>query len=667
MENKFPSIKKFTILLLLILSFTANATTYYISNSGNDANNGTSMSAAWKTLNKLNTVFGSLKPGDKILLNRGGVFYGSIAVKKSGTAGSRITIGAYGTGANPVITGFTTVGTWTRLESNIWESTNAVSDLPTCNMAVINGTNTTMGRFPNTGYLTFQSHVGHTSITSSSLNAGATNWTGAEVVIRKNRSVIDRSLIIAHSGTTLTYTSGSNDDGINNFGFFIQNDPRTLDQQNEWYYNPGTKKIRVFSKVSPTNVKIASIDVLVAAGNNMNYITFNNIDFQGANTVAIKLSRDNYVTIQNCNINFSGTDAINSSLCQNLTVQNCSISNSNNNSIRAIGFESPPGIFLGGNALISHNTITNTGLFAGMIAKNDNRNGFAIRAEGTASVIEYNVIKNTGFNAICFDGNSSIIRYNFINYFCLILDDGGGIYTWNNSSTPHVYTGRKVQNNIIINGVGATAGTSSSTKTYVDGIYMDDGVQQVEISGNSVANCMRNGIFLHNAHEINIHDNTVYNNLQQLGFQQDQEKNHIQNNIIKNNIFVARLPTQLVLYYRNYIAFPVNSLGVADNNYYAKPIDDNATLNVGLNSGGTSQNLSQWQSYSGMESHSKKSPRAITDTNELRFEYNATGSAKTISLPFRYIDVKNVTYDGTITLEPYTSAVLIKSGRATSH
>src|SRR5205823_2520641 len=98
-----------------------------------------------------------LSPGDNVLFNRGDVFYGRIIINKSGASGSPITIGAYGTGANPVITGFTTVSSWTSLGSNIWESSNTVSTLSTANIVVINGVNTAMGRYPNSGYLPYQS------------------------------------------------------------------------------------------------------------------------------------------------------------------------------------------------------------------------------------------------------------------------------------------------------------------------------------------------------------------------------------------------------------------------------------------------------------------------------------------------------------------------------
>ena len=235
------------ILLLLVLFYFGGIAHAKIitSPTGNDANAGTSTSTPWQTIAKFNSVFASRSPGDSLLFKRGDTFYGSITISRSGSSGSPITIGAYGTGANPVITGFTTVSAWTNLGSNIWESTSAVSALSYTNMVVINGVNTAMGRYPNTGYLTYQSFSTNTSITSSSLNSALTNWTGAEAVIRKQRWIIDRNPITAQSGGTLTYSRGGYN-GQNGWGFFIQNDRRTLDTANEWYYNPSTKKIDIY-------------------------------------------------------------------------------------------------------------------------------------------------------------------------------------------------------------------------------------------------------------------------------------------------------------------------------------------------------------------------------------------------------------------------------------
>ena len=54
-----------SLILLLGLVSTVQATTYYVSPSGNDNNNGTSPSTAWKTITKVNSV--TFAAGDSIL------------------------------------------------------------------------------------------------------------------------------------------------------------------------------------------------------------------------------------------------------------------------------------------------------------------------------------------------------------------------------------------------------------------------------------------------------------------------------------------------------------------------------------------------------------------------------------------------------------------------
>ncbi|MEO7046170.1 MAG: hypothetical protein ABI091_12745, partial [Ferruginibacter sp.] len=98
-------------LLLLFINTTVNATTYYVSTSGNNSNNGTSPSTPWQSLNKVQSVGnnGTIKPGDFILFKKGDTFTGTIYWSSiygnngaSGTASNPITLGAYGTGAKPI-------------------------------------------------------------------------------------------------------------------------------------------------------------------------------------------------------------------------------------------------------------------------------------------------------------------------------------------------------------------------------------------------------------------------------------------------------------------------------------------------------------------------------------------------------------------------------------
>src|SRR4051794_40822684 len=107
-----------TLLFLLSVCFLQStfATNYYFSSSGNDSRSPTEAknpSTPWKSINKLNSFFSSLQPGDAVLFKRGETFYGAITISRSGTSSAPITIGAYGTGDRPIITSLVTLSGWT--------------------------------------------------------------------------------------------------------------------------------------------------------------------------------------------------------------------------------------------------------------------------------------------------------------------------------------------------------------------------------------------------------------------------------------------------------------------------------------------------------------------------------------------------------------------------
>lgn len=82
---------------------SAAAATYYVSALGNDSNSGTSSSAPWKSLAKVNSIV--LQPGDTVRLRKGDTWTGGIVTAQSGTSAAPITLNGYGTGNAPTITG----------------------------------------------------------------------------------------------------------------------------------------------------------------------------------------------------------------------------------------------------------------------------------------------------------------------------------------------------------------------------------------------------------------------------------------------------------------------------------------------------------------------------------------------------------------------------------
>lgn len=90
----------FTSLLLYLFLAQASGpgNSYYLSPTGNDANDGQTERTAWRSLDRINRV--RLRSGDRVLLQGGGVFEGQILLDENdrGTARRPIVIDSYGRG-----------------------------------------------------------------------------------------------------------------------------------------------------------------------------------------------------------------------------------------------------------------------------------------------------------------------------------------------------------------------------------------------------------------------------------------------------------------------------------------------------------------------------------------------------------------------------------------
>ncbi|OAB47067.1 hypothetical protein [Paenibacillus antarcticus] len=99
-------------------------TTYYISNTGNDSNVGTSKDYPWATLSKIRQSGISFISGDSILLKRNDTFYGSLDLPGGILEDNRLLISSYGTGDKPKICGYKNLyisSSWTLHVSGVWK------------------------------------------------------------------------------------------------------------------------------------------------------------------------------------------------------------------------------------------------------------------------------------------------------------------------------------------------------------------------------------------------------------------------------------------------------------------------------------------------------------------------------------------------------------------
>ena len=409
-------------IVFVLLIFNSNARVYYISSSGNDSNPGTSENLAWRSLAKVNIFTPS--PGDQILFKRGDAWSGTITVNASGTSGSPIVYGAYGSGEKPKIYGSEEVTGWTKHSGNIYKASfnSEIEQL------FIDAKRMMLARTPNTGYHNTTSTSSSTTFTSTDLD-GSINYSGASWVGRTSAFTMFSKTVTSSSSQTIVLNSAP-DLGLGvGEGFFVCNKLELLDSAGEWYYDNATNTVYFWTpnSNSPSNymVRGSIFDYGVNMSGN-NYIEVNNFEIQHSSKNGIFINNSDYVTVDNNHIISPDLFGINipSTGSNNTKITNNYIYQANTMAINCKSASS----------IITDNIIEDTGLLENInkeIVPNDYNFGTGIFSRGDNPIIKYNRVINSGYIGINWKGQNGNISYNYVNGACLVLDDGGGIYTYN--------------------------------------------------------------------------------------------------------------------------------------------------------------------------------------------------------------------------------------------
>ena len=201
----------------LLSALLAYSTDYYVSPGGNDSNNGTSQGTAWKTIWRVNQSTFSFNPGDRVLFERGGVWRGEIVLGNSGTVSQQITLGAYGSGANPLIKGRELVSEWSVYQGHIWRASVTSGRVEQVYLA---GQRMTPARYPNTGWLR-NSQGGGSQIQSAGLTQANGYWNGALAIVRSSSSSFDTMSVSSYSNGTLYFSNSTLNMGSDPWGFYM--------------------------------------------------------------------------------------------------------------------------------------------------------------------------------------------------------------------------------------------------------------------------------------------------------------------------------------------------------------------------------------------------------------------------------------------------------------
>lgn len=233
------------------MTIPAGAKVYYVSNSGNDSNSGTSPSSAWKTLDKVSSA--NIPSGSYVCFERGGLFRGKL------TAKAGVTYTAYGTGDKPKLYGSPENGAdptkWKKSDKkNVWYYVGAEN-------------------WKDVGTLVFNEgeSCAIKAIREYKDNGDVYNWT-----------------------TGLPFNDGYKD----------------LNQDLHFYHEPSTKRLYLYSDENPGN-RFNSIEFnvgynLITVKEGVNGVTVDNLCLKYTGIHGIGANTVNDLTVQNCEFGWIG-------------------------------------------------------------------------------------------------------------------------------------------------------------------------------------------------------------------------------------------------------------------------------------------------------------------------------------------------------------------------
>lgn len=553
----------FYLLFFTFCVFTnVYSTNYYVSQNGNDSDNGTSPSTSWQSISKVNSMMASIVAGDQILFNRGDKFYGTVTITKSGTAGNEIVIGSYGSGQPPIITGKKLITGWTVYSGNVYKATLNPAD--TVANLYINDLIMTKARYPNAGYLRTDASYGNTGFYDAALNQASGFWNNADCKIRTKNWTYEIRKVSNFGSGNVTFSSPTVYSNFSDYGYYFDNKLDLLDIQKEWFYDKSTSTLYFYAPggVNPNTLQIEAVILKygIYANPSTHYLKVKDLKISGFKDIGIEFYGGNYKTINGCYINQTGLFGIRANGYGHL-VENNTFEDNLNNGIT--------GVFTSG--IVRNNIFNRTGLIAGY----GNSGSGYVSIHGSnfvSSVIENNNIDSSGYNGIGIAKNN-LVKNNVIDYSCLVLNDGGGIDITDCDSL-------KIIGNMVYNTIGnfETSGISGSYSCgiYGNGAYMKNTL----IQGNTVCYSRYMGILIDhkNTPQNNIiTDNTCYNNFSsQVLFTDFSTTSYIPsyNSIFKNNILYSISADQSCLQLRGHTSSGISDFGTFDSNYYCNPYSE---------------------------------------------------------------------------------------------
>ncbi len=329
------------------------AKTYYFSGSGNDNNNGETPDKAWKNIEKLKNI--TLTEGDKIFLQAGDTFEGSLFIKNSGSSDQPITIKTFGGTENAVLKGSVEVeASETYNEGFRYKCNTPVKDV------FIGKQWLQLARYPSTGFFAID-QGDKNSLTDRELLLDPVDCTGADVRIRAVNWQYEIAKVKKHENDKLIFEDNMIYQCNKDYGYFLDNKLEFMTEPGEWYYDEenGWLYFNHYKKneaiTEKTEAVIHDTGIYIAGCSNVHIgnITFERYCLSGVN---IETDSSN-ISLRDCIFRYIHRDGVNlESGTSNVSIEKCSFNHIKGRGIACLDAEK---------ASIKDNYFTNIGHYPG--------------------------------------------------------------------------------------------------------------------------------------------------------------------------------------------------------------------------------------------------------------------------------------------------------------
>lgn len=650
------------------MSLSCYATRYYLSNNGNDFNNGKSPDKSFKTLNRLNSQ--KLLPGDSVLFKSGDVFSGEIVVKCSGKKDKPIVYAAYGNGNAPVISGSIEINNWQPYQKNIMQATI----LPHVYNLFVNGKMQTNARFPNQGLLKMDGGFNNAiSFTDNDLTQPNAYWLGATIRFRTWDWEYRSTTVINYTDNSITIKDSSTNNLGAGWGYYFDNKFSELDTLKEWFYD--TAKYRLYFIPSIADIAGEKVEATIFSSafiinEKVKNIIIKDLSIQHFEDYGVWAKGDNEeIVIINNHFENINLIAINFNLIsKNCVVKSNIIKNINGRGVSALEPE---------HLQIIDNTISKIGNIPGYgISGVNGMIGVAIEniekvKASTDHIALYNLVKGNridscGYVSVRMDGAKSVMENNVLSNSLLNLSDGAAIYCWAKDGPNYTYD-NIIRNNIVYNVTGSNLGTPSESNPIANGIYIDNNCYNILVQGNTIFNSTGSGIHINSdAYNNTVTNNTVYNCQTAMSIAEWVKPNATFGNKIENNIFFTINQSQRCIGLSNWLMPSTKTLGTFNHNMYINVTEKYILTESFLNDDKSIKVLNEfsfegWKKNYGFDEQSISIGinHPLAKYQRSAIIYNETAFAKIIELNDReYFDLYGNSQK-MVSLKPFTSIILL--------